>query len=430
MKLFSTLLLLSSIVIADPSLTNIQHPKQVLTIGTEAIEYPRDYNIRYRGVEAELMGLDKVIKALFGDDSIYLESLEFSAISYALQGKWWYRADEDREKMSKMRTFYCKNYKDENDYDEKSKYCYNFNKGKTGKDTTIQSEIDSYLATKEKYTEAQANKIAVNIMTKKFQYEGREKIEARVVDYRSGRYQDFPVDVLFSTIYQQNAMIYGDTVVVLKPFDKRSIDLSYYNGLKNDSWGYKADAGEYITPGYIKADEILGVHLRLRGEYPDKIRNRVGIKDYKVQKHFPITYAFYKYNFKGENYILIFDGKRGSRDTYCMAMYGGDFAHCAWEEPLHLRGEELILGGYQGIGERIKYVPNLIGIIASGTNESSIKRPDELMNKFSYKSSESLDKDLINTSGVGEKSPLKTINSLDLRLNGKKTAIKFFLATE
>jgi hypothetical protein len=417
---------------SEPSISELQSISQSITTPYGVnIQFPRDYALRYRGQESELFSLDSALRAFFGDRTATIESLEYSSISLILQNKWWPKAGEDKNKMYRMRKYFCKNW----DAKDKSKnidnhYCHNLYKTNISKSTNLDDVIKKYMINSKTYSKEQANLITQNILKKKFSYESNNVKRKRLLDYNSDSYQDFPADVLFSTVFQQNAMIYGDSVIVIAPDDNRSLDLSYYNGINNARWGFAADAGEYITPGYIKASEITGIHLRQRGDYPDKIRNQVRINTYESQKNFPIKYAFYKTSYKHKTYILIFDGKRGARNTYCVTRSSNTFNHCRWAEPMHNNGVELLLAGNQPLGKVQKYVPNLIGVLALDEIGKPSQRPDGLINQFDYLSNESLDSSMKNAAGIGEQSPMTTIQAFQMHNNNKSFKINFFKANE
>lgn len=434
-KLIASTLIFSGEVFADlaaPSISQLQNSSQVLTTPYNVnIHFPRDYVYRYRGQESELFTLDSALRAFFEDEAYTIESLEYSSISLLLQNRWWPSANEDQNKMNRMRKYFCKNWEvKDKSKNIQNKYCHNLHKTYIAKNKSLQFVIAELLAKKKSYSQMQASLLAQAILKKKFNYESNKTKRNRLLDYNSSHYQDFPSDVLFSTIFQQNAMIYGDTVIVISPKDNRSLDLSYYNGVNNSKWGFSADAGEYITPGYIKASEISGIHLRQRGEYPDKVRNQVRIRTYKAQKDFPIKYAFYKVTHQGRVYILVFDGKRGSRNTYCISRSSNKFNHCRWATPMHNNGLEMLLAGNQPLGVVQSYIPNLIGVLSLKQVGTQPTRPDSLINQFKYFSEVSLDQSLKNSNGIGEQSPLRTIQNFQMRKNNKTYELHFFKANE
>jgi hypothetical protein len=416
----------------DPSIAELQSaPQTIATPYNVSIQFPRDYTPRYRGQESELFSLDSALRAFFEDETATIESLEYSSISLILQDKWWPTLSEDKNKMFRMRKYFCKNWETKKKSKNiQNKYCHNLYKTYVSKGINLHDTIEKLLTKKSKYSQREANLLTQNILKKKFSYESNRVKRNRLLDYNSHSYQDFPADVLFSTVFQQNAMIYGDTVIVIAPNDNRSLDLSYYNGINNMKWGFAADAGEYITPGYIKAKEISGIHLRQRGEYPDKIRNQVRINTYEVQKHFPIKYAFYKISHQGKVYVLVFDGKRGSRDTYCIKRSSNHFNHCRWADPMHNNGIEMLLAGNQPLGKVQSYVPNLIGVLSLHQVGTISQRPDKLISRFKYYSDESLDQSMKNSAGIGEQSPLQTINAFKMKINKKNHKLKFFKANQ
>ena len=432
-RILTSLLVFSSMAtVAAPSLQSVQLYKQSIDTPYGNITFPRDYELRYRGQEAELFPLEKALRAFYGDKTATVESLDFSSISLILQKKWWIGDTPEDKKMWRMRKYFCKNWKADNrDVNNiKNKYCHYLKVHKVSRFQTLEEEINDYLDKKSKYSEQEANLITQKIMNKKFSYESDRDKKERLVDYNSGRYQDFPSDVLFSTIFQQNAMIYGDTILVLNRNDNRSLDLSYFNGATNGRWGKAADAGEYITPGYIQSSEINGIYLRKRMEYPDKLRNQVRLGTYKIQKDTPIEFAFFKYVDKGETYVLVFDGKRGSSNAYCMTRKNYVFKHCSWAEPMFTDGLDLKLIGNQPLGKVHNYVPNLIAVLTLNEVGKISDRPDHIINKFKYYSSESLDVSLKNSLGIGEDSPLKTIQNFKMQKNGKDHKINIFYTKE
>lgn len=412
---------------SSPSIGQLQvPPRSIVGVDGSVISFPRNNTIRYRGQEAELFTLSDALKAFFGDNNSVVESLDFSAISLMLQKKWWKTPDEDSMKMNRMRKFYCKNWKYRDDSKSLNKKdCYNLENTYIKNSVSLKDTVNSYLKKKPKYSIKESKSIAKRILNQKFGHESDERKKNRLLDYNSRYYQDFPSDVLFSSVFQQNAMIYGDSIIVIKEDVNRSLDLGYYNGIINSKWSKFSDAGEFITPGYIDNDEVIGLHIRKRAEYPDKVRNRVRIDEYRVQKHEPIEYAFYKVEYKSKTYVYVFDGYRGRKTNHCLTVTNGNFNHCKWAIPSSQHGDRMVLSTDQALSKKLSYVPNLIGILALKKVNETSSVPKKLFKKFQYFSKKTLDMNLKNSIGVGAESPQKTIKDFRMNINGEIYNLEF-----
>ncbi len=405
----------SNFCYAEADLSELQISSQ--SIG--GVQFPRDMEYRFRGQEAELFGLNEALSAFYGDSTTFIETLEFSVISLILQDKFWYSPYED-DKIAIMRTSFCKNWADKSQtYNPRSKKCHQLETKKISSSETLGDAIERIKKSQPIFSFEQAQLIAKSLLDEQFAYESNQSKTQRLINYTSGRYEDFPSDVVFSTVYPQNAAIYGDSILVLN--DQRSIDLSYYNGILNNQWGIWGDAGEFVTPGYIAADELAGIHLRKRYDYPDKLRNRVGIDQYGVQKHAPIEYAFYKTSFGGKTYVLAFDGKVKRRNSNCLKPdQNGTIVHCRWTRGTHNFNGQNVLIGNQKLAPNKNLVATLIGVLVLHPVDEEPEEISGLLDQFQFFSRRGLDQSLKNSQGIGEESPLSTISKFRKTINGTK----------
>lgn len=110
------------------------------------------------------------------------------------------------------------------------------------------------------------------------------------------------IEFVPSSTDDQIASIYGNKTLVFKDFRQRAVDLTFFNYKKNgyfvQSW---VDYGEILSPGYLRADELIGYQER----QIDRIR---GSEWYTTSPNNPIVYAVYKFEVNGKKVGLVFDG--------------------------------------------------------------------------------------------------------------------------
>lgn len=150
-----------------------------------------------------------------------------------------------------------------------------------------------------------------------FEYlKNRNLLLNQYIDYSSGSFIDWPQDVVFTTVISPVAATYGDRILVVKEKSFRALDMNYWNKLHNDLWyQYTRDAGEFISFGYLRPEDLVGYQIRTGRE---KSWHR-------------IETAFYKSVQNGKVSILVFSGKRArGDDSSCLDFNSVDKAyyHC------------------------------------------------------------------------------------------------------
>ena len=419
----SLILSISTSALADANINSFNLRSKIIN-GTQ---FNRSFQDKFRGQEAELFSLELALKTFLGDSNQYIESLEFTVLKLLLQNKFWYTPLEDK-KISILRESFCRNWDNSYEpYNLKSKTCFQLDHKYTGKNETLRSRVEDILNTHGTLSQPNAVKEAKNILDDQFLYESHENKLARLINYRSGRYEDFPSDVIFSTIYPQNAAIYGDTILIFK--DQRSVDLSYFNGEINGAWGIRGDAGELITPGYIKPNELKAIILRKRGEFPDKLRRRVGINTYASQQMAPVEYVFVKKQIQQKNYVFIYDGRILGKKSYCVRFnQEGTLVHCKWTSPNYMHNGRYVLIGHQEVGPNTNYHVNLIGALTldDGTEVNS----QTIFKDILYFSKRKLNEKLQNSQGVGEPRISETIKNIEIIKENKSYKLKFIRGLE
>ncbi len=228
------------------------------------VSFPRNGQTLYRGTTDSQMSLKRALRAMFGDDSAYLESLYFSTIKAALMVRNFSAAVSLPGPVTQQ----------------------------------IQSAIKKNGGS---LSERSAAKEAVKIVDGSFSYyESMGTLIPHYIDYRSGSWIDWPKDVVFSTIVSPAAATYGDRMVVIQETTPRSIDLNYWN-LQNNNimYDHTRDAGEFVAHGYVVPEHIVGYQLRSGSS----------------KNWHSIDFAFYK----DEDQILVFSGERsGTSSASCM----------------------------------------------------------------------------------------------------------------
>lgn len=110
------------------------------------------------------------------------------------------------------------------------------------------------------------------------------------------------IDFVIGSYFDGIASEYGPKILVYKDIHKRAIDLCAYSYIKNkeycNNW---VDYGEVNTPGYIRADELLGYQIREK----DRLTSGWG----RAESNNGIQYAFYKKNLNGKRVVVVLDGR-------------------------------------------------------------------------------------------------------------------------
>jgi hypothetical protein len=111
------------------------------------------------------------------------------------------------------------------------------------------------------------------------------------------------VDFVISSTYDQIASLYGQKVLVYKDTHQRAADLTYWNFVNNGFHYHKwVDAGEINSPGYLRADEILGFQRRTQ----DRLRVGWG-RDLTDSR---VIFATYKISHNSKDYVVLVDGQQ------------------------------------------------------------------------------------------------------------------------
>ena len=201
--------------------------------------FPRDGRVLYRGLNPLQMNYIGAIRAMLGDESSRIETPLLYSIQEMLKGK----GNGLIGKIASVRQDYV-----------------NLNLA-----DSINEKIKSYNG--ERPSEREAFDDALEILVDKFESYSAKKLEQLYLDYESTKRNDWPAALLYSSIYIETAKNYSPHIVLFQEKDDvRSIDLNYYNKLKNDKWvGTNKswpDKGEFLTPYYIPARHIIGYQYK------------------------------------------------------------------------------------------------------------------------------------------------------------------------
>jgi hypothetical protein len=251
--------------------------------------FSRDDLLRYRGVGPELTP-PQAIRAMLGDKSASMKSMLTDGIRLSL--------------MKKNIPFatYLSGYFD------------------SSLNATIARKLNQNNDTP--YSNYDASLIAMDISENHFKSKYSDNdILNRFIDYSSPIYYDYPNDpreVVFTTAYMEIAANYSSHVAVIEEKSEKSIDLNYFNYVKNGTWIRKVkpwpDRGEFITAISVPAKDITGY----------EIRNNF-VKDFETfaVPGNNLRIAFYKIEANNKNYVLIIKGnnkegvyKQGNKFTY------------------------------------------------------------------------------------------------------------------
>lgn len=101
-------------------------------------------------------------------------------------------------------------------------------------------------------------------------------IQRRAFDYSSPERNDNPYAFIYSSLHIEVAKIYSPHIVIFKePEDSpRSLDVNYWNYANSRRWVHTnnpfPDRGEFLTPFYIPASQILGYQYN-RTEFDERL---------------------------------------------------------------------------------------------------------------------------------------------------------------
>jgi hypothetical protein len=252
-------------------------------------DFSRDDLLRYRGVGPELTP-PQAIRAMLGDKSASMKSMLTDGIRLSLM-----------------------------------KQSIPFAANLTGYfDSSLNSKISRKIVQNndQAYSNYDASILAMDMSENHFENKYSDNdILNRFIDYSSPIYYDYPNDpreVVFTTAYMEIAANYSSHVAVISENSEKSIDLNYFNYVKNGTWIRKIkpwpDRGEFITAIGVPARDITGY----------EIRNNF-VKDFETfaVPGNNLRIAFYKVEANNQSYVLIIKGnnkegiyKQGSEFTY------------------------------------------------------------------------------------------------------------------
>lgn len=238
-------------------------------------QYPRNGRLLFRGMEQHQFELDKALKSMLGDKSSMIESRLFTSIKYELLGQSFSHAVGIDRQIGHQT--YRNSFSEDVEATEKTKEL-----------------LDQY-----------------------FNSLSRSEHIAKNIDYRSGSYNDWPSDIVFSSIIQPAAGTYGYNMAMIRETSPRSIDLNYYNYVNNNAWyDHTRDVGEFAAYGYIPSEDIVGF----------QVRETAGSKGWHR-----IRYAFQKDESAQLEQVKVFDGAHPYYKTpsSCMSFNNQDeMYHC------------------------------------------------------------------------------------------------------
>lgn len=286
-KVFTLIFIFTASAFADVNLNKFRVSKSFF-----GDDFNRDNKLRYRGVGPELTP-KQAIKAMLGNKSSNLKSMFTEQIRYLL--------------MQKPAPF------------QHLTAPFISNLVNTRVKEAIEDNNNNPL------DHSKASIVATQIAMEDFKSKYSDSDIIRYfVDYHSPYYYDFPNDpreVIFSTVYMEVAANYSSHVAVIDEQKEKSIDLNYYNFVKNNTWIRKVkpwpDKGEYVTPIEIPSEDITGYEIRNDFVKTFDVFNYPGNN---------LRVAFYKITFKGIDYVLIIKGnnqqgiyKDGKSFTYAVS---------------------------------------------------------------------------------------------------------------
>lgn len=308
------------------------------------VSYPRESQLLFRGMGTGQFDLDKALLALVGDSTAMIESLFFTTIKFKIM-------DIQFAKSVNLPSF-------------------------------VLNKIESIKKiSKLKINEKKAIEYAIDIVDSYFEgLQKNDQLSPLYFDYRSNSFIDWPNNLVYTTVIQPAAASYGHNMAIIKEKRIRSLDLNYYNYIKNGIWyDHTRDIGEFVAPGYIPSDDIVGFQLR-------QSNGHSGFHE--------IRYVFVKRKIYGQPYIEVFSGFHSQYNVLssCISLdEKGQAFHC------HYRPGTLAMD-----------IPSLtpinaysLGVIHTCGSKSScrnkIKKIPSPQNISSYKLSNDVDQTINNT---------------------------------
>jgi len=307
---------------AETSLFNLSPSTSMMN----GLRYPRNGQTLYRGTQEQQMGLSEALSAMLGDKDIFVESFFFSTIKFKLLGQNFSAAvplnSYLEDQIQKIR--------------QAKGRSLNLQEAKNTAKELVDRTLDYYLRL--------------------------NKVIPFYIDYRSSQFNDWPNDVVFTTIISPAAATYGNRVLVFKERTPRAIDLNYWNFKNNGIWyDHTRDAGEFINFGYIEGEDLIGYQIRSGSN----------------KAWHSIRLAIYKAVFESRPYLLVFSGvdQRGRVST-CIDHNSRDdlYYHCDYS------AGQVALMPPSLTPER----PSLIGVVVlcDSSGENCSRPPKDLLKKY------------------------------------------------
>ncbi len=236
------------------------------TVGGQS--FPRDTLVRYRGSASgsPQFNVTSVVQAFLGDPQSQLGSLAHFRITQRLTG-----ADSNNGKIE----------------------------GRVL--SMIAPQLSALLACNggEPYTLREARRYADDLLEKYFnQLRSENKVISTYVDQGSPGRIDWPAELVFSSVYPYASGIYGGKSAIIKEQKTRSIELDFWNFAQGRIWSPGADKGEFVSPGYIPASDIIGIITKTTDSYlwQGGLESNTEMKD-----------AIVRFDWKGKSYGLVLD---------------------------------------------------------------------------------------------------------------------------
>ncbi|HWU42539.1 MAG TPA: hypothetical protein VN132_03840, partial [Bdellovibrio sp.] len=253
-------------------------PKTVM----DGIQLPRNYRILYRGLPEVQFSAGKAVAAMLGNSEATLESPVFYLITSTLNGGDFNRTIGafnalDRPDIDGLELFPAIQR-------EQKKLTQQYKIGSIPYSVRLQ--------------------VAEKILDEAF---GKFNIEQRYLTYvQNPQRVDFPGALIYSSTYVDVAKIYSPHIVIFDESEKpRSLDLNFYNYVHDRKWigtvnNQHPDRGEFLTPYYIPAEQIIGYQYARANFDPNWIIWHPLTADLGV--------VFMKSKIQNENIVLVFDG--------------------------------------------------------------------------------------------------------------------------
>ncbi len=238
----------------------------------DGIDFPRNYSIHYRGIDFKnkQMDVERFIKAAFGDGSSFTMSKDHFSM---IQNKQLLlnRIEEIRQPD----VYEC--------------------------GSLLVSEWENF----------SFNQKAVIISDFLSLLESTASRDSRQfkVDYRYGNYNEWPSDVVFTTVYPQIANPYGGNILLYRDLSGRGADLNYYNKVVNRQWGRiydyaGVDNGEFVFSHFMLPEEMIGFQIMDKDWNGDLYTT---VDEVRFKR---INVGFYKlYTQSGVPYVVMVDGE-------------------------------------------------------------------------------------------------------------------------